>query len=158
MSTANSSGLFWGGYHPQASQREASKNITFGTLGARLPTPANSSAVGGLGSGGRSAGWYQFFVPVGTRRLFGADAGGDRWAAASVWIAKPAAPKKMIPISPGNGEVSEKAGSGSQGDGYLGLGKGWLGAGGTLREKNHARRARLEATGCIIATAGGSKN
>ena len=38
--------------------------------------------------------------------------------------------------------MSEKAGSGCPGDDFLGLGKGWLGAGGTLWEKNHARRAR----------------
>ncbi len=45
---------------------------------------------------------------------------------ASVGIAYPAAPKKMIPISHRNGEVSEKAGSESRGDGFLGLGKsGW---------------------------------
>ncbi len=43
-------------------------------------------------------------------------------------------------------------------DRFSGPGKGWLGAGGTLWEKTRARRARLEATGCILATAGGSKN
>ncbi len=85
-------------------------------------------------------------------------AGADRWTVASVGIAQAVTPKEPIPMSPRNGEVSEKAGSGSQGDGYLGLGKGWLGAGGTLGEKNHTRRARLEATACIIATAGGSIN
>ena len=78
------------------------------------------------------------------------------WAAASVGIAQAAKPKETIPIFPRIGEVSEKAGSGSRR--AFRTRKGWLGAGGTLWEKNHARRARLEATGCIIATAGGSKN
>ena len=49
------------------------------------------------------------------------DAGSDRWAAASVGIAQAAAaPKKTIPISPRNGEVSEKAASGSRDDGLSG--------------------------------------
>ena len=49
------------------------------------------------------------------------DAGADRWAAASVGIAQAAAaPKKTIPISPRNGEVSEKAASGSRDDGLSG--------------------------------------
>ncbi len=43
--------------------------------------------------------------------------------------------KETIPISHRNGEVSEKAGSGSQGDGFSGPGKGRLGAGGTISEK-----------------------
>ncbi len=69
-------------------------------------------------------------------------AGADRWTVHSVGIAKAVTPKETIPISPRNGEVSEKAGSGSQGDGFLGPGKAWLGAGGTLWEKNHARRVK----------------
>ena len=68
-------------------------------------------------------------------------AGADRWTVASVGIAQAVTPKKTIPISPRNGEVSEKAGSGSRGDRFSGLGKGWLGASETLWEKNHARRA-----------------
>ncbi len=52
------------------------------------------------------------------------DGGADRWAAASVGIAQAAAaPKKTIPISPRNGEVSEKAGSGSRDDGLSGPGE-----------------------------------
>ena len=51
-------------------------------------------------------------------------AGADRWAAASVGIAHAAAPKKTIPISPRNGELSEKAGSGSRADGFRGPEKG----------------------------------
>ena len=35
-------------------------------------------------------------------------AGADRWTVASVGIAQAVTPKKPIPISPGNGEVSEK--------------------------------------------------
>jgi len=62
-------------------------------------------------------------------------AGADRWTAASVGIAQAATPKETILISPRNGEVSEKAGSGSRGDGVLGLGKGWLGASGTIWQK-----------------------
>ena len=66
-------------------------------------------------------------------------AGADRWTVASVGTAQAvAAPKKTIPISPRNGEVSEKAGSGCPGDGFSGLVKGWLGVGGTLGEKNRA--------------------
>ena len=54
----------------------------------------------------------------------GSDGGADRWAAASVEIAQAvAAPKKTIPISPRNGEVSEKAGSGSRDDGLSGPGE-----------------------------------
>ncbi len=53
-------------------------------------------------------------------------AGADRWAVASVGIAQAVTPKEPIPMSPRNGEVSEKAGSGSPGDEFLGLGKsGW---------------------------------
>ncbi len=52
------------------------------------------------------------------------DGGADRCAAASVGIAQAAAaPKKTIPISPRNGEVSEKAGSGSRDDGLSGPGE-----------------------------------
>ncbi len=36
--------------------------------------------------------------------------------------------------------------------------KGRLGAGGTLWEKNRARRAQLKANARILSTAGGSKN
>ena len=50
--------------------------------------------------------------------------GADRWAVASVGIAQAAAaPKKTIPISPRNGEMSEKAGSGSRDDGLSGPGE-----------------------------------
>ena len=46
------------------------------------------------------------------------------WAAASVGIAQAvAAPKKTIPLSPRNGEVSEKSGSGSRRDGLSGPGE-----------------------------------
>ena len=46
------------------------------------------------------------------------------WAAASVGIAQAvAAPKKTIPISPRNGEVSEKAGSGCRDGGFSGPGE-----------------------------------
>ncbi len=41
--------------------------------------------------------------------------------------------------------------------GFWGLGKGWLGARGTVWEKNHARRVRLKATACIIETVEESK-
>ena len=50
--------------------------------------------------------------------------GMGRWAAASVGIAQAvAAPKKMILISPRNGEVSEKSGSGSRHNGFSGPGE-----------------------------------
>ncbi len=46
------------------------------------------------------------------------------WAAASVGIAQAvAAPKNTIPISPRNGKVSEKAGSGCRDDGLAGPGE-----------------------------------
>ena len=82
----------------------------------------------------------------------------DRWTAASVGIAEAAAPKKTIPLSSRNRELSEKAGFGCQGDRLSGPGTGRLGGGGTVREKNPARRSRLEANGCILATAGRPKN
>ena len=63
----------------------------------------------------------------------------------------------MIPISHRNGEVSEKAGSGCPGDEFLGLVKGWLGAGGTLWEKNRARRARLGQTDVYLQPPEGYK-
>ena len=50
-------------------------------------------------------------------------AGANRWAVASVEIAQAAGPKKTIPISPRKGEVPEKAGSGSRGDGLSGPGE-----------------------------------
>jgi hypothetical protein len=85
-------------------------------------------------------------------------AGADRWTAASVGIAEAAAPKKRIPLSTRNGELSEKAGLGCRGDRLSGPGKGRLGTGGTVWEKNPARRSRLEANGCVLATAGKPKN
>jgi hypothetical protein len=42
--------------------------------------------------------------------------------------------------------------------GLSGPGKGRLGAGGTGREKNPARKSRLEANGYILTTAGRPKN
>ena len=63
----------------------------------------------------------------------------------------------MIPISHRNGEVSEKAGSGCPGDEFLGLVKGWLGAGGTLWENNRARRARLGQTDVYLQPPEGYK-
>jgi hypothetical protein len=61
--------------------------------------------------------------------------GTDSWAVASVGIAEAAtAPKKTIPISSRNAEVSEKVGSGCWGDGLSGPGKGRKGAGGTVWE------------------------
>jgi hypothetical protein len=77
---------------------------------------------------------------------------------ASVGIAEAAAPKKRIPLSSRNGELSEKAGFGCRGDRLSGPGKGRLGAGGTVWEKNPARRSRLEANRCILATPGRPKN
>src|ERR1035437_7045784 len=61
--------------------------------------------------------------------------GTDSWAVASVGIAEAAAPKNTILLSPRNGEVSQKAGSGSCGDRLSGSGKGRLGLGGTIWEK-----------------------
>jgi len=66
-------------------------------------------------------------------RLIGSEKIWDRWTAASVGIAQAAV--KTIPLSPCNGELSEKAGSGCSGDGFSGPGKGRLGAGGTIWEK-----------------------
>ena len=85
-------------------------------------------------------------------------AGADRWTAASVGIDQGATPKKTSPISPRNGEVSEKTGSGSRGDRLSGPGKGRLGGDGTVWEKKPCRRVRLEANGCLLATAGRPKN
>ena len=65
-----------------------------------------------------------------------------------------AAPKKKLPLSSRNGELSEKAGFGCRGDRLSGPGKGRLGAGGTVWEKNPARTSRLEANGGILATGG----
>ena len=84
-------------------------------------------------------------------------AGADRWTAASVGIDQGATPKKTSPISPRNGEVSEKTGSGSRGDRLSGPGKGRLGGDGTVWEKKPCRRVRLEANGCLLATAGRPK-
>jgi hypothetical protein len=64
----------------------------------------------------------------------------DRWTAASIGIAEAAAPKKRIPLSSRNGELSEKAGLGCRGDRLSGPGKGRLEAGGTVWEKDPARR------------------
>ena len=50
-------------------------------------------------------------------------------------------------ISPRNGELSEKGGSGCRADWFLGPG-----------EKHYAGRAQLKANGCILATATESKN
>src|ERR1035441_3470781 len=84
--------------------------------------------------------------------------GADRWTTASVGITQAVTPKKPIPISPRNGEVSEKAGSGSRGDRLSGPGKGGWQPVGPSGRINCARRARLETNGCIFATAGGPKN
>ena len=79
-------------------------------------------------------------------------AGADRWTAASVGIAQAATSKKPIPISPGNGGVSEKAGSGSRGDGFLGLGKsGWKPLV-VSRRKYWAGSAQLKANGFILTS------
>ena len=51
----------------------------------------------------------------------------------------------------------EKAGSGCPGDEFLGLVKGWLGAGGTLWEKTRARRARLGQTDVYLQPPEGYK-
>ncbi len=52
------------------------------------------------------------------------DGGAHRWAAASVGIAQAAtALKDTIPLSPRNGEASERAGSGSRDDGLSGPGE-----------------------------------
>ena len=84
--------------------------------------------------------------------------GADRWIGTSVGIAEAVAPEKTIPLSSRNGELSEKAGSGSRGNGFSGSVEGRLGADGTLWEKNGARRARLEANRYILATGGGPKS
>ena len=58
----------------------------------------------------------------------------------------------MIPISPGNRGVSEKAGSGSRGDGFLGLGKsGWKPLA-VSRRKYWAGSAQLKANGFILTS------
>ncbi len=54
-----------------------------------------------------------------------------------------AAPKKTIPISPRNGELSEKAGSGSRSRWFSGTRKGRLRAAGSISEKT------LRWKGCI---------
>jgi hypothetical protein len=64
----------------------------------------------------------------------------------------------MIPLSSRNGELSEKAGFGCRGDRLSGPGKRRLGAGGSVWEKKPARRFRLEANECIVATAGRAKS
>ena len=64
----------------------------------------------------------------------------------------------MVTISHRNGEVSEKADSGCRFDGFRRPGKGGLGAGGTIWEKICARRALLEANGCIFVTVGRPKS
>ncbi len=67
------------------------------------------------------------------------------------------APKKMIPISPRHGEVSAKAGSGSRGDGFWGLGKsGWKPLA-VSRRKYLSGRAQLKANGCILTSRMGQK-
>src|ERR1019366_3876275 len=88
--------------------------------------------------------------------------GTDSWAAASVGIAEATVPKKTIPISSRNGELSEKAGSGSPATGFQDPEKGGCEPVGPSGRKycarRCARRARLEGGGCILATAGGPKN
>jgi len=60
--------------------------------------------------------------------------------------------QKMIPISPRNGEVSEKAGSGSRGDGFWGLGKsGWKPLA-VSRRRYWAGSAQLKANGFILTS------
>ena len=63
----------------------------------------------------------------------------------------------MIPISPRHGEVSAKAGSGSRGDGFWGLGKsGWKPLA-VSRRKYLSGRAQLKANGCILTSRMGQK-
>ena len=70
---------------------------------------------------------------------------------------QPAAPKKMIPIFPRNGEVSEKAGSGSPGDEFWGLGKsGWKPLA-VSRRKYLPGSAQLKANGFILTSWKGQK-
>ena len=58
----------------------------------------------------------------------------------------------MIPISHKNGEVSEKAGSGSRGDGFWGLGKiDWKSLA-VSRRKYWAGSAQLTANGFILTS------
>ena len=68
------------------------------------------------------------------------------------------APEKTILLSSRNGKLSEKAGSGSRGNGFSGSVEGRMGADGTLWQKNGTRRARLEANRNILATGGGPKS
>ncbi len=88
----------------------------------------------------------------------GSDGGADRGAAASVGIAQAAAaPKKTIPISPRDGEVSEKAGSGCPGDEFLGLGKsGWKPLA-ISRRKYLPGSAQLKANRFILTSWKGQK-
>ncbi len=82
-------------------------------------------------------------------------AGADRWAAASVGIAQAATPKKPIPISPRNGEVSEKLLLEAETTGFQDPEKGgWEPVGPSGKKHSARRRARLEANGCTLIAAG----
>jgi hypothetical protein len=73
---------------------------------------------------------------------------------ASVGIADAAASIKRIPLSSRNAELSEKAGLGCRSDRLSGFGKGRLGAGETVWEKNPVRRFRVEANWHTLTTTG----
>jgi hypothetical protein len=85
-------------------------------------------------------------------------AGADRWTTASVRIAEAAAPKKTIPLSSRNGELSEKAGAGCRCGRLSGPVKGGWQPVGPSGRKPRARRARLEANGCTLTTGRRPKN
>ncbi len=86
------------------------------------------------------------------------DGEADRWTVASVGIAQAATPKKPISISPRNGEVSEKLVLEAGATGFQDPKKGGWEPVGPFGRKNRARRARLEANGCILATTRESKS
>ena len=66
-------------------------------------------------------------------------------------------PKKPIPISPGNGEVSEKLVLEADVTGFQDPEKGGWEPVGPSGRRDSARKARLEGAGCVLAPAEESK-
>ena len=113
---------------------------TAGAPEENWPLPANRLAAE-AGEDGRSAGKTcpLLLATAGSEPSHAAavcqNVGTDSWAVSSVGIAEAAtAPKKTIPISSNNAEVSGKVGSGCRGGGLSGPGKGRKVADGTLWE------------------------
>ena len=136
-------------YEPNPSRdRPALRRLGSGGPAAQSPLRAAGrdprSCVSGKGIRGRSR-------ASATRNIL-PQRGDRRWPGARRGAPKPAAPKKMIPLSPRNGELSEKAGSESRGDGFLGLGKsGWKPLA-VSRRRYWAGSAQLKTNGFILTS------